>query len=179
LLLTAGSDANATEKEKKTPLHLAAMEGHTKAVSALLAGKAKVGAKDMDGCSPLHYAARNGKERAAAVLLASGKSKIVDDKNVWRRTPLHLAAEHGHELLVGILLENGAKINSLDNNKDTPLHCACRDGHVGTVQRLINWTNGERAKLQATNNVNKTALQVAEAEDTQAHQNISTMLKKK
>uniref|UniRef100_A0A672Q0W8 Ankyrin-1-like n=1 Tax=Sinocyclocheilus grahami TaxID=75366 RepID=A0A672Q0W8_SINGR len=148
LLLAAGSDANATEKEKKTPLHLAAMEGHTKAVSVLLAGKAKVGAKDMDGCSPLHHTARNGKERAAGVLLASGKTKNVDDKNVWRRTPLHLAAEHGHELLVGLLLENGAKINSMDNNKDTPLHCACRDGRVGTVQRLINWTNGERANLQ-------------------------------
>uniref|UniRef100_A0A672Q0T8 Ankyrin-1-like n=1 Tax=Sinocyclocheilus grahami TaxID=75366 RepID=A0A672Q0T8_SINGR len=179
LLLAAGSDANATEKEKKTPLHLAAMEGHTKAVSVLLAGKAKVGAKDMDGCSPLHHTARNGKERAAGVLLASGKTKNVDDKNVWRRTPLHLAAEHGHELLVGLLLENGAKINSMDNNKDTPLHCACRDGRVGTVQRLINWTNGERANLQATNNVNKTALQVAEAEETQAHQNISTLLKRK
>ncbi|XP_077076981.1 CARD- and ANK-domain containing inflammasome adapter protein [Siphateles boraxobius] len=179
LLLAAGADPNASEKEKKSPLHLAAMQGHTKAVSALLAGKAKVGAKDMDGCSPLHYAARSGKERAAGVLLAAGKNMNVDDKNVWRRTPLHLAAEHGHELLVGLLLENGAKINSLDNNKDTALHCACRDGHVETVQRLINWTNGERANLQATNKVKKTALQVAVLEDTPAHQNITTLLKKK
>ncbi|XP_067274875.1 CARD- and ANK-domain containing inflammasome adapter protein [Pseudorasbora parva] len=179
LLLAAGADANASEKEKKTPLHLAAMEGHTKAVSVLLTGKAKVSAKDMDGCSPLHYAARNGKERAAGVLLASGKSMNVDDRNVWRRTSLHLAAEHGHEMLVGLLLENGAKINSLDNNKDTPLHCACRDGRVETVQRLINWTNGDRANLQATNKVKKTALQVALSEDTPAHQNITTLLKKK
>ncbi|XDV41830.1 hypothetical protein PO909_010630 [Leuciscus waleckii] len=179
LLLAAGADPNASEKEKKTPLHLAAMQGHTKAVSVLLAGKAKVGAKDMDGCSPLHYAARSGKERAAGVLLVSGKNMNVDDRNVWRRTPLHLAAEHGHELLVGLLLENGAKINSLDNNKDTPLHCACRDGHLETVQRLISWTNGERANLQATNKVKKTALQVAVLEDTPAHQNITTLLKKK
>ncbi|XP_051954154.1 CARD- and ANK-domain containing inflammasome adapter protein [Xyrauchen texanus] len=179
LLIAAGSDASVTEKEKKTPLHLAAMEGHTEAVSALLASKAKVRAKDMDGFSPLHYAARNGKERTATVLLASAKSKNVDDKNVWRRTPLHLAAEHGHELLVDLLLEKGAKINALDNNKDTSLHCACRAGHVGAVLRLVNWMQGERANLQTKNNVNKTALQVAEAGDTQAHQNISTLLKKK
>ncbi|XP_065112816.1 CARD- and ANK-domain containing inflammasome adapter protein [Paramisgurnus dabryanus] len=179
LLLTAGCDANAPDKEKKSPLHLASMEGHTKAVSVLLAGKAKVGAKDMDGCSPLHYAASKGKVKTAAVLLASAKSKNVNDKNVWRRTPLHLAAEHGQDLLVELLLEKGAKINTLDNNKDTALHCACRAGHVETVQKLVNWTHGERANLQATNNVNKNALQVAEAEGTQAHQSISTLLKKK
>ncbi|XP_056620002.1 CARD- and ANK-domain containing inflammasome adapter protein isoform X2 [Triplophysa dalaica] len=179
LLLNAGGDSNAPEKEKKTPLHLAAMEGHTKAVSVLLSGKAKVGAKDMDGCTPLHYAAGTGKHKTAAVLLATSKRKNVDDKNVWRRTPLHLAAEHGHDLLVELLLENGAKINTLDNNKDMPLHCACRVGHVGTVHRLVNWTHGERANLQATNNVNKTPLQVAESDDTQAHQNICTLLKKK
>ncbi|KAA0708823.1 hypothetical protein E1301_Tti018461 [Triplophysa tibetana] len=179
LLLNAGGDPNAPEKEKKMPLHLAAMEGHTMVVSVLLSGKAKVGAKDMDGFTPLHYAAGTGKHKTAAVLLATSKRKNVDDKNVWRRTPLHLAAEHGHDLLVELLLENGAKINTLDNNKDMPLHCACRAGHVGTVQRLVNWTHGERANLQATNNVNKTPLQVAESDDTEAHQSISTLLKKK
>ncbi|XP_017544099.1 CARD- and ANK-containing Inflammasome Adaptor Protein [Pygocentrus nattereri] len=179
LLLFAGADANHAEKERKTPLHLAAMAGHTDAVSTLLAGKAKCGAKDMDGCSALHYAARNGHKSVAAALLASGRIKNVDDRNVWRRTPLHLAAEHGQELLVDLLLEKQAKINAIDNNKDTPLHSACRAGHLGTVQRLVNWTQGQRANLQATNNVKKTALQVAETEDTLNHQSIATLLKKK
>ncbi|KAI4892557.1 hypothetical protein NFI96_024723 [Prochilodus magdalenae] len=179
LLLFAGADANPAEKEKKTPLHLAAMAGHTDAVSTLLAGKAKCGAKDMDGCSALHYAAGNGHRSVAGALLASGRNKNVDDRNVWRRTPLHLAAEHGQELLVDMLLEKQAKINAIDNNKDTPLHSACRAGHLGTVQRLLDWTQGQRANLQATNNVKKTALQVAEAEGTLSHQSITTLLKKK
>ncbi|TRZ03944.1 hypothetical protein DNTS_029287 [Danionella cerebrum] len=178
-LLDAGADANTTDKERKSPLHLAAIEGHAKAISALLDGEAKVGAKEMDGCSALHYAAQNGKRGAAAVLLASNKSKNVDERNVWRRTPLHLAAEHGHEMLVSLLLENGARINAMDNNKDTPLHCACRNGHLETVKVLINWTNGERAKIHVINNVKKTALQVAEAEDTETHQNICMLLKRK
>ncbi|XP_062857356.1 CARD- and ANK-domain containing inflammasome adapter protein [Trichomycterus rosablanca] len=179
LLLFAGSDINATEKERKTSLHLAAMTGHTEAVLALLAAKAKVGARDMDGCSALHYAAGNGHKRVAAVLLNAARNKNVDERNVWRRTPLHLAAEHGQEQLVNLLLERRAKINAIDNNKDTPLHCACRTGHLGTVQRLVNWTQGERANLQATNSVNKIPLQVAEAEGTPNHQSIALLLKRK
>ncbi|XP_066532139.1 CARD- and ANK-domain containing inflammasome adapter protein [Hoplias malabaricus] len=179
LLIYAGAEVNTAEKERKTPLHLAAISGQTDTVSTLLAAKAKGGSKDMDGCSALHYAAGNGHKNVAATLLTSVRNINVDERNTWRRTPLHLAAEHGQEVLVDLLLENQAKINAVDNNKDTPLHSACRAGHLGTVQRLINWTQGERANLQATNNVKKTALQVAEAEATPNHQSIATLLKKK
>ncbi|KAK1795871.1 hypothetical protein P4O66_008970, partial [Electrophorus voltai] len=179
LLLSAGAHANATEKDRKTPLHLAAMAGHAEAVSSLLARKAKAGAKDMDGCSALHYAAGNGHADVAAALLAAGRNKNVDERNAWRRTPLHLAAERGQGRLVDLLLERRARINATDNNKDTPLHWACRAGHLGTVQSLVNWTRGERASLQATNSVKKTALQVAEAEGTASHQRIATLLKRR
>ncbi|XP_028818274.1 CARD- and ANK-domain containing inflammasome adapter protein [Denticeps clupeoides] len=179
LLASAGAECDAADKEKKTPLHLAARWGRTEVMSALLAGKAKVGARDMDGCTALHYAAASGHADGAALLLATGKNKNADEKNARRRTPLHAASEQGHKAVVDLLLRSGAKINSKDGNKDTPLHCASRSGHVGAVQTLVNWLDGQRADLQATNNVNRTPLQVAEAGDLHAHELIATLLKKK
>ena len=179
LLLSSGADSNAADKEKKTPLHIAAMEGKSEAVSAMLMQKAHSRVKDMDGCTPLHYAAANGYTKVAADLLSSVKNKNVDDKNVWRRTPLHMASEQGHDSLIELLLQSGAKINPMDNNKDTPLHCASRSGHIRCVQRLVSCAQGEKANLQATNNVQKTPLQVAESKDTLNHQHIVNLLKKK
>ncbi|XP_018589789.2 CARD- and ANK-domain containing inflammasome adapter protein [Scleropages formosus] len=178
LLLSTGADANAVDKEKKTPLHFAAMGGHGEVASVLLARKASFRAKDMDGCTPLHYAAAKGHLDVAAVLLSTGK-KSVNDKNVWRKTALHLASEHGQDSLIDLLMCSGANVNALDNNKDTPLHCATRFGHLESVQRLLSWTGGTGANLRAKNNVDKTPLQVAQCHHTANHQGIASLLQKK
>ncbi|OCT84861.1 CARD- and ANK-domain containing inflammasome adapter protein [Xenopus laevis] len=179
LLLNNKADPNATEKDKKTPLHIAAAAGQTEIVDVMLKSQARFAVKDMDGCTPMHYAAATGSTDIAKALLKAGKNKNVDDKNVWRKTPLHLAAEHGHSDLINLLLQNGAVINALDNNRDTPLHCACKGGHLSSVQTLVGWVQGGKANLQATNSLKKTPLQVAESSATDAHQHIATFLKKK
>ncbi|CAH2311159.1 ankyrin-3-like [Pelobates cultripes] len=179
LLLNNKADPNAADKDKKTPLHFAAILGEAEMVEAMLKNHGRFAAKDMDGCTPLHYAAVAGSTDMVRALLKAGKSKNVDDKNVWRKTPLHQAAEHGHSDVINMLLSNGAAINPLDSNRDTPLHCACKAGHFTSVQTLVGWTQGEKANLQATNSLKKTPLQVAESENTDGHQNITTFLKKK
>ncbi|KAM4641374.1 CARD- and ANK-domain containing inflammasome adapter protein-like [Discoglossus pictus] len=179
LLLSNKADPNATDKEKKTPLHVAAIAGQVGMVETMLRSQARCTAKDMDGCTPLHYAATQGNNDIVRAILKSGKNKNVDDKNIWRKTALHLAADNGHSDLVNILLQSGAAINALDNNKDTPLHCACKAGHLRPVQTLVGWAQGEKANLQATNSLKKTPLQVAEAGSFDSHQNIVTLLKKK
>nr|XP_034977273.1 ankyrin-3-like [Zootoca vivipara] len=179
LLLNYNADSNATDKEKKTALHLAAMGGHLSAVKALLAKKTRFGAKDMDGCTSMHYATINGNVEILQALLAAGKNKNIDDKNIWRKTPLHLAAEHGHSDLIHFFLSNGSAINALDNNKDTPLHCACKAGHFNCVSALVSWSEGGKANLQATNSLKKTPLQVAESSPTESQAQIVTLLKKK
>lgn len=185
LLLSAGADPNTTDKEKKTALHLAAMEGRVDAVTSLLSQKARGGAKDMDGSTPLHYAAASGHAAVVTALIHALKNKGIDERNVWRKTPLHSAAERGHVSVAEQLLRAGAKINAIDNSKDTPLHCAARTGHQEVVRRLVGWDQagqvgpGERANLQATNNVGKTPLQVAESGDTLEHEDIAVLLKRK
>ncbi|XP_069835505.1 CARD- and ANK-domain containing inflammasome adapter protein-like [Dendropsophus ebraccatus] len=179
LLLKHKADPNATDKDKKTPLHIAAAEGNSEMVAALLGSQARYGVKDMDGCTPIHYATISGNTDIVKSLLKAGKNKNREDKNVWRKTPLHLAAEHGHSDIIQLLLTSGAPIDPLDNNRDTPLHCACRSGHLTSVQTLVGWTQGQKANLQATNSLKKTPLQVAEAGDTDSHQQVATILKKK
>ncbi|XP_078249049.1 CARD- and ANK-domain containing inflammasome adapter protein [Pogona vitticeps] len=179
LLLNSSADPNATDKAKKIPLHLATIGGHLHTVKTLLAGKSRSGAKDMDGCTPVHYAAIGGHLEILKALLVTGNNKNIRDRNIWRKTPLHLAAEHGHGDLLHYLLSNGAAINALDNNKDTPLHCACKAGHFNCVSILVNWSAGEKANLQATNSLKKTPLQTAESSPSAGQAQIVTLLKKK
>ncbi|XP_061486475.1 CARD- and ANK-domain containing inflammasome adapter protein-like [Rhineura floridana] len=179
LLLNSNADPNATDKEKKTPLHLATIGSHLNLVKALLAKKSRFGTKDMDGCTPMHYAAVNGNTEILKALLVASKNKNIDDKNVWRKTPLHVAAEHGHSDLINFFLSSGSAINALDNNKDTPLHWACKAGHFNCVSALVNWSAGEKANLQATNSLKKTPLQAAESSPTENQAQIVTLLKKK
>ncbi|XP_023284986.1 ankyrin-1-like [Seriola lalandi dorsalis] len=185
LLLSAKANPSTTDNEKRTALHLAAMEGKLDAVTSLLSHKAKGGAKDMDGSTALHYAAAGGHASVVSALLQSLNSKGREERNAWRKTVLHVAAEKGHDSVAVLLLEAGAKINTTDHSKDTPLHCAARGGHQEVVKTLVNWGQAghmgrkKGVNLQATNNVGKTPLQVAESGDTPEHENIATLLKRK
>ncbi|KAM6327002.1 CARD- and ANK-domain containing inflammasome adapter protein-like [Podargus strigoides] len=179
MLLNANADPNARDKEKKTPLHAAAARGHLSIVKALLAKKGRFGAKDTDGCTPMHYAAIKGNTEIVKILLTSGKNKNIDDRNIWRKTALHIAAEHGHSDLINLLLSYGAAINAFDSSKDTPLHWACKAGQFNAANSLVNWSQGEKANLLATNSLKKTPLQVAEFNKTKNQAQIVALLKKK
>ncbi|XP_009869399.1 PREDICTED: ankyrin-1-like [Apaloderma vittatum] len=167
MLLNAIAHPKVQDKEKKTPLHAAAVRGHLSIVKVLLSKRGRFGAKDMNGCTPMHYAAIKGNTEIVKVLLTSGKNKIIDDRNVWRKTALHIAAEYGHSDLTKLLLSYGAAINALDSSKDTPLHCACKAGHFNAANSLINWSQGEKTNLLAANSLRKTPLQVAELNTTE------------
>lgn len=185
LLLSGKANPHTTDSGKRTALHLAATEGKLDAVISLLSHKAKGGAKDMDGSTPLHYAAAGGHASVVSALLQSLNNKEIEERNTWRKTPLHVAAEKGHDSVAVLLLEAGAKINTTDHSKDTPLHCAARGGHQEVVKRLVSWGQAEdmgwtkKVNLQATNNVGKTPLLVAESGDTVEHENIATLLRRK
>ncbi|CAG9761235.1 unnamed protein product [Ceutorhynchus assimilis] len=108
-----------------------------------LHGIESVNAVDKQGQNntPLHLAAKNGQNKIVKVLLLCDAG--MELKNYEGHTPLYLAAEGGHHKVVSTLLENGANPNALNaitariSNKETPLHMACYNNDVRSVELLL------------------------------------------
>jgi len=142
--LAAGTDVNAKNGERCTPLHLAAGYGQTKVAELLLANGAEVDSKDDKyEVTPLHYAALRGRKETAKLLISSGAD--VNAKNVEGGTPFHLAAEEGQQQIVELLISKKADINARDNKGKTPLDWAATWGLKETAD-LLRKHGGKTAK---------------------------------
>ena len=84
-----------------TPLHVAAWEGYTETVAALLKDGANPNAQNEWGDTPLHVAAGKGRAAVVTALLVPGVDR--NAKDIKGRTPLHVAAESGHTRAAALL----------------------------------------------------------------------------
>jgi ankyrin len=79
-LLERGASVNAVQKDRFSPLHAAARNGHEKVVKVLLDSGALVEeAETKNGGTALYIAAEHGHEKVVNVLLGSGVNKEVRD----------------------------------------------------------------------------------------------------
>ena len=128
VLLAAGADVNAIDKDKETALHSAAMQGRTGIAKLLLEAGADVNARDDDGFTPLHSAAAWGHVELARMLLAAGADVNAGDRD--KETPLHLVAGRrvpplaGYADVARLLLDAGARPNLRAADGSTPLRRA-------------------------------------------------------
>jgi hypothetical protein len=82
-----------------TPLHLASLSGSSEVVSALLAYKADVNARNRDGRTPLHWAAEGGYSAVVELLLGNkGDVNAEDEKG---ETPLTVAIRRQYRIREG------------------------------------------------------------------------------
>ncbi|OQR99420.1 ankyrin-1-like, partial [Thraustotheca clavata] len=72
---------NKESRDRSTPLHEAARNGHLDVMQALVSAGAELNAKNKDGWTPLHEAARNGHLDIVKSLLAAGANPQLANKN--------------------------------------------------------------------------------------------------
>eukprot|EP00898_Chlorokybus_atmophyticus_P008114 jgi/Chlat1/8303/Chrsp78S07739 len=120
----------------RSPLHFAALNGHTGACAYLVEelGVA-VDLADDHGETPLLLAARGGHEDAAVYLLSKGADPAAKEMST-RAQALHHAAAEGANGLAEALLARGVDVNAPSNN-GPPLLWAAGHGHCETVQLLL------------------------------------------
>ncbi len=135
ILLAAGSDVNARNKEGSTALMLAARDGGIESVGALLDANANANDVNEHGRSAFLLAAEGGQTRIVENFLASGADPNSTDK--YGTTALMVAA-HKPEI-VKLLLDAGALVDvKTEPLGMTALYIAAQNGWVEAVRLLVN-----------------------------------------
>jgi len=122
--LAQGSDPNEVDRDRRTPLILAAIDNLLEVAKLLLESGANVNAQDGLGNSALHYASQEYHCGMAKLLLDNGA--IVDVQDKHGNTPLWRAVfySRGRGDAIEILLKAGADKNHRNNIGKTPLDLA-------------------------------------------------------
>ncbi|KAI9710146.1 MAG: hypothetical protein M1820_002948 [Bogoriella megaspora] len=116
LLKQDTTSIDALDAEGRTPLHMAATEGHADGVALLLTHGANPDSDDSRGLKPLHHAATRNHAKVVSVLLEAGVDPLT------RKTK-----------------ENGPRLcgNAPSSIGQTPLMYACYNGHVEAVLSFL------------------------------------------
>src|SRR5438270_459257 len=134
-LLKQGANANAENKNGRTPLMEAAFAGYTDTALALLENGAAVNAKNREGRTALFWATLSNHLETLQALVARGAD--INGKDSEGRTPLFWASLSGYTNIIRALLGKGAHVNSKDNYGWTPLMAAVDLGQVDSVKLLL------------------------------------------
>lgn len=135
-----GALIDKLSKLRRTPLWLAASNGHEQIVSLLFRKGADLKTCDSGGLTLLSVAAINGHEAVVELLAERGAELGFSTDN--HRTSLFTAAKNGHEAIMKLFIENGVDFQSEDDQGRTPMLLAVQNGHEAVVKLFIEKTVG-------------------------------------
>eukprot|EP00730_Choanoeca_flexa_P006098 TRINITY_DN12084_c3_g3_i1.p1 TRINITY_DN12084_c3_g3~~TRINITY_DN12084_c3_g3_i1.p1 ORF type:complete len:1119 (+),score=369.58 TRINITY_DN12084_c3_g3_i1:159-3515(+) len=139
LLLQNGFNPASEDKEKRTPLEVAANQGNLASVKALVEGKdISLFLKHVDarGHSALNFAVYSGDYNTVEWFLRKGWNPNHKDRGS-NRTPMHTAARQGDANVVRLLASFHGSLFAKDNNGLTAVHRAAAFGRVEVVQFIL------------------------------------------
>lgn len=123
-LLEGGAFVNQPNRQRATPLHFAARLCNLHVIELLLQHEARASAIDKYGQSTLHWALNAVVIDQRVIELLINNGGYVLQPNRKGVQPLHVAAYKGNFGIVQLLLDNGAMVNALDNELQSPLNHA-------------------------------------------------------
>ncbi|XP_028389671.1 transient receptor potential cation channel subfamily A member 1 [Phyllostomus discolor] len=128
-------------KDKQSPLHFAASYGRINTCQRLLQDLSDtrlLNEGDLYGMTPLHLAAKNGHDKVVQLLLKKG-ALFLSDHNGW--TALHHASLGGYTQTMKVILDTNLRCTTdqPDEEGNTALHFAAREGHAKAVALLLSY----------------------------------------
>jgi uncharacterized protein len=152
LLLARQKASGAEETEMPTELHEAAASNDAARIRDLLAGGAKIDARDKARRTPLLAATRANAIEAARALIKAGAD--VNAKDNIRDTPFLYAGAEGRLEILRLCLKAGANLEDTNRYGGTALIPAAHHGHPETVAELLK----TGIEIDHVNNLGWTAL---------------------
>ncbi|KAE9461110.1 hypothetical protein C3L33_06970, partial [Rhododendron williamsianum] len=167
MLLDRSVKPDSLNRNRQTPLMLAAMHGKISCVQKLIEAGANILMFDsIRGRTCLHYAAYYGHSDCLQAILSAARSshvaaswgyaRFVNIRDGKGATPLHLAGRQGRPECVHVLLDNGALVCASTGgygfSGSTPLHLAARGGSLDCVRELLAW-GADRLQIDASGRI--------------------------
>ena len=144
----------------ETPLHIAALLGHTNFTRQLLTHKPKLALElDSRNRSPLHLASAEGHAEIVQALLQESYGDMCLVKDQDGRNPLHYAAMRGRVGAIRLLIgAYGDAVFEVESGGETALHLCVQYNHLEALKVLVEFVlNGFDEKKEHLLNLKEQA----------------------